>query len=96
MSPPMDAAERQRGLARLLAATARAHHEATGGINDDWAAWYAEQLDGDIDRFVGYSPPVQEVAAWLTEADERHRTEASDDRWPPFYAQLILEEFIQR
>jgi hypothetical protein len=92
----MDAADRQRQLARLLAATARAHHEATGGINDDWAAWYAEHMSGEIDALVGFSPPIEDVSSWLSEADERHGAEAPDDRWPAFYAQLILEEFIQR
>ena len=84
--------DRSHELSRLLAATARAHHEATGGINDDWAAWYADHLVGDIDPFVGFSPSAQQVREWLVTADERHRAQAPDDRWPPFYARYILEE----
>lgn len=85
--------ERRRGLARLLAATARAHHEATGGINERWALWYAEKMAGDIDEFVGYSPAVETVEQWLIAADERYRAESPDDRWPPYYARLFIEEY---
>jgi hypothetical protein len=82
----------QRGLARLLATTARAHHEATGGINEEWAQWYAEYLADRIDEFVGFSPSVEIIGEWLVAADDKQRAEDPEGRWPPAYARFILEE----
>jgi hypothetical protein len=84
--------DRHHGLMRLLAATARAHHEATGGINSNWAQWYAEYLSGDIDEFVNGSPSVETIRDWLVQADESHRADDPDGRWPPFYATIIIEK----
>ncbi len=81
-----------RGLRRLLVSAARAHHEAMGAANDDWATWYAEHLHGDVDEFVGFSPSVESIAGWLRAADAEHRTADPDGRWPPFYARYIIEE----
>jgi len=78
-------------LGRLLATAARAHHDATGGVNANWANWYAQHLEGEIDAHVGFSPGVDEITGWLTLADERHRTQAPDQRWPFYYAELILD-----
>lgn len=89
----MDDKQKEHGLARLLADTARAHHEATGGVNADWARWYAERMTGDIDEFVGYSPPVETVEQWLIAADEQYRAEEREERWPPYYARLFIEEY---
>jgi hypothetical protein len=84
-------ADGRRGLTRLLAGTARAHHEATGGINSDWARWYAQHLSEEIDEFVGFSPAVETIQEWLVEADERHRAADPDGHWPSFYARYIIE-----
>ena len=69
--------ERLRGL---LAETGHAHHEATGGVNPEWAAWYADYLQGKIDRSVGFSPDPSTVEAWLTMADERHHAEEPETK----------------
>ena len=84
--------EEHRRLTRLLAATARAHHEATGGVNHDWADWYAKRLLGEIDDYVGFSPDAATIAGWLAAADARQKAADPDGRWPPFYARYILEE----
>lgn len=91
----MDNQQHVHDLSRLLGATARAHHEATGGANDDWATWYATQLAGEIDEFVGFAPSIPEIAGWLTELDEAQRSEDPDGRWPRFYAQRIVEQFAR-
>jgi hypothetical protein len=82
----------QHGLTRLLAGTARAHHDATGGSNDSWAQWYAEHLAGKIDDFVGFSPSVETIGEWLVAADDKQRAEDPDGHWPSAYARYILAE----
>ena len=91
----MAEAEKVTALGRLLGATARAHHEATGGPNPDWAYWYGEHLTGKIDEFVGFSPEVEDIAEWLTWADRKHRAEAPGQKWPYFYAGQILDRLDQ-
>ncbi len=83
--------EKVTRLGRLLADVAREHHEATGGENSEWARWYAARLVGQIDSLVGFSPEMQQIREWLEEADERHRAEAPEARWPFYYAELILD-----
>lgn len=83
-------------LRALLAETAHAHHEATGGVNPQWAEWYADYLHGKIDEYVGFSPDVDTIASWLTAADERHQAEEPDTKyWPTLYARYILENYAK-
>jgi hypothetical protein len=41
--------------------------------------------------FVGFEPTVEEITAWLQEADERYRAEDPEQHWPAYYAELILD-----
>jgi len=77
-------------LKELLKTTARAHHEATGGINAAWAEWYAEHLREPIRPLLGTAPSVEEIAGWLTAADIEYRAEERDVSWPRYYARFIL------
>ena len=77
-------------LKELLKTTARAHHEATGGINAAWAEWYAEHLHDAIGHVLEANPPVEEIAGWLTAADIEYRAEERDVSWPRYYARFIL------
>jgi hypothetical protein len=87
----MSTGDRAAQLTRLLSAAARAHHEAIGGPNVGWSQWYAEHLvDHDLAAHIGFHTTVEEVAEWLQDADQKHRTEASDRPWPPYYAEVIL------
>jgi hypothetical protein len=83
--------EKVTELGRLFGAVARSHHEETGGVNPNWAHWYAGRLSGQIDPLIGYSPEAEEIEAWLVEADRRYRAEAPDVPWPFFYAEMILD-----
>lgn len=84
--------DRSRQLSRLLGAAGRAHHEAFGGPNSGWPEWYAEFLVANgIAEHVGFDPTIEQVADWLREADARHRADAPEDRWPPYYADYILD-----
>ena len=77
-------------LKKLLKATARAHHEATGGTNAGWAEWYAEHLRDAINPLIGANPTVEEITAWLTAADIEYRAEERDVSWPRYYASFIV------
>lgn len=91
MSEHDAADDRRRALARLLAAAARAHHEATGGPNNDWPRWYATHMDGEIRDLLGAAADVETVALWLKEADDRYRSLQPDAKWPTAYAGWLLE-----
>jgi hypothetical protein len=77
-------------LKELLKTVARAHHEATGGINAAWAEWYAEHLHDAIGPLLGANPSVEEIAGWLTAADIEYRAEERDVSWARYYARFIL------
>lgn len=83
--------EEIKDLTRLLGAAGRAHHEAFGGPNAGWPEWYAAFLiDNDLESRVGFKLELDQVVGWLKEADEKHRAEASEERWPAYYADLIF------
>jgi hypothetical protein len=84
--------EHVRDLGRLLGAAARAHHEEHGsGPAPRWAGWYAEWLEGKLTPHLGFEPDVEQIEAWLSEADERFQAEKPEKKWPYFYAELILD-----
>lgn len=87
---------RLEGLKELLKETARAHHEATGGVNAAWAQWYARYLEHRVRAYVGYDPGVETLATWLSTADVRYRAEEHTMGWPRFYAGFILEQVESR
>ncbi len=80
-------------LRHLIAQTAREHHESHGSDpSPRWAEWYATRLQPEMGSFVGFEPTVEEVTAWLQEADEKFRAEENPElHWPAFYAELILD-----
>jgi hypothetical protein len=83
--------EEVRDLTRLLGAAGRAHHVEFGGPNPEWPEWYATFLiDNGLDSTIGFDPRFDDVVKWLKEADENHRAEAPEERWPGFYAERIF------
>ena len=80
------------GLVERLKATARAHHEATGGVNPAWAEWYAEHMIDDISEFSKKEMTVEALSEWLAEADRRYRSETPDMSWPRAYATWMLQD----
>lgn len=78
--------------ARLLASTARAHHEATGGANPEWARWYAEHLVDDLNEVLNTGLYVDVLEAWLISADRRYREEPQTESWPKVYAGWLVSE----
>ncbi len=78
-------------LVGQLIETARAHHEATGGVNPQWAQWYAARLIEPMRDLVAEEMDVDGLAAWLEEADKRYKAEAPEVSWPKAYAGWLLE-----
>jgi hypothetical protein len=90
----VDDEARIEGLRALLAETAHAHHEATGGPNANWAGWYGEYLYGKIDEYVESSPDMATISGWMIAAEERHESEEPEDKyWPTIYARYIVEDY---
>ena len=75
-----------------LVATARAHHEATGGVNPQWADWYASKLVDDVNEVLGDVMTATELSEWLVEADRRYRDEDQSMSWPKAYATWMLAD----
>jgi hypothetical protein len=76
-----------------LVATARAHHAATGGVNPQWAQWYAEHLLDDLNRALQADMDESELEAWLTAADRRYRDEPQTRSWPKAYAAWLQADY---
>jgi hypothetical protein len=74
----------------VLINTAKAHHDATGGPNPQWAEWYSEHALDDINRLLGSDMTAIELAEWLTLADLRYREENPEESWPKAYASWLL------
>ena len=72
--------------------TAQAHHAATGGVNPQWAEWYAEKMVDELNQAQSRQWSTSDLAAWLTAADERYRSSDQDVSWPHAYADWMLEE----
>ena len=76
-----------------LVATAKAHHAATGGVNPEWARWYAEHLIEDLNSVFSSEIESDELADWLAEADARYRSEPQTSSWPKAYAAWLIAEY---
>lgn len=82
--------EARSELMGYLITTANAHHEVTGGVNPQWAEWYAGDLIGDVNRVLDADMSVDELAEWLIGADRRYREEGPEMSWPKAYASWLL------
>lgn len=76
-----------------LVATAKAHHAATGGVNPQWASWYAAQLLDDLNEALDADMDAAELEAWLIAADRRYREEPQTASWPKAYAAWLREDY---
>lgn len=79
-------------VADRLVTTAGAHHEATGGANQQWARWYAEHLIDDLNETLQSDMEIDELERWLADADRRYREEPQAGSWPKIYAGWLIAE----
>lgn len=87
----MTESDTHRDLRHLMGAAGRGHHAVYGGPNEQWARWYAEWMYGELLRLLTSDPSVDQVEAWLVEADRRYREEEPEGSWPSAYADWFLE-----
>lgn len=87
----MTDSDTHQALKGAFAAAGQAHHAATGGVNPQWAKWYAEYLLEDVNRISEMQMSVDELADWLSDADQKYRAEGPDVSWPRAYATWLLE-----
>lgn len=76
-----------------LVETARAHHAETGGVNPQWARWYAEHLLDDLNSGLDSDMDLDQLESWLIAADERYRQGPQDVSWPKAYAAWLREDY---
>lgn len=76
-----------------LVATAKAHHAATGGVNPNWARWYAAHLVDDLNLALGADMSVGQLEEWLIAADARYRDGSQELSWPKAYAVWLRADF---
>jgi hypothetical protein len=86
----MSDAEARGELVGYLVATAKAHHKATGGVNPQWAEWYADYLITDVNRVLNADMRVDDLTEWLIGADRRYHEEGPELSWPKAYASWLL------
>lgn len=81
-------------LRALLVETGDAHHAEVGPVDDEWAAWYADYLEGRLDPLVGFSPDAETIRGWLISADDEYRAvESPGQPWPIAYSRVILDDY---
>jgi hypothetical protein len=89
----MEQSESRDELVGYLIETAKAHHAATGGVNPQWARWYAEHLLDDLSSNLDADMDLDQLESWLIAADERYRQEPQDVSWPKAYAAWLREDY---
>ncbi len=87
-----------RELARVIAATGRAHHAAfaaSDGADPEWALWYASHLQATVWDRLGSIPTRSELTYLLIAAERAYATAGGDRAdWPAFYAGYILDHYL--
>jgi len=87
-------------LATLLAQTESAHGQyevaaLQGQRDEQWPAWYSAYLlqnglPGLLDGMPGRGNLVNNLERLLVEADKNHRSSATSEPWPSYYARYFL------
>jgi hypothetical protein len=76
-----------------LVETAKAHHEATGGTNEDWAIWYAEYMFDRLPAILEQPLSMSELIYCLMLLSKKQPVEAPDVKWPTYYAEYMVEQY---
>ncbi len=67
--------------------------ERTGGVDADWALFYAWWLLNwsDFPEALGRRPSLAELTVELTRLDARYRAGGADKPWPRAYADWLVQ-----
>lgn len=82
-------------LADLLQRTGDAHHgayKATDGTDPEWANWYSGHLQALLGDSLGRPITRSEIVYLLCKAQMQQAADGSDEAWPLYYANLILDD----
>jgi hypothetical protein len=82
-------------LETLFKEAGRAHHQATGGTNPDWAIWYANYLFDKIPATMGKEISLSELIYALMLLSKKQPAEAPEAKWPRYYAEYFAEHYAK-
>ena len=85
-------------IADLLLQTGKAHHTAffdVDGDDPDWPLWYAEYLLQRLPPLLDRALTVSELTHLMIESDRRYRAEEPDSPWHSYYAQFIVNQYLE-
>lgn len=91
----MSNAEVFHELQAIFRRAAQAHHEAfiaTGGVDPEWASWYADYVQTQLDELLGVDLTRERVVDLLLRADADHQRVAPGRDWATFYGEYFLDE----
>jgi hypothetical protein len=83
-------------LTQLFKEAGQAHHQAflgANGADENWAAWYAEYLQGPLNFLFGVMISKEDLTEMLTAFDKKHQMDTSNTLWADYYARLFLEHY---
>jgi hypothetical protein len=85
-------------ISDLLHEAGETHHRVfriVDGADDDWATWYSDWLVNlsELPSLLGAKPVRSELTYMLVSLDQEYTASGSDEPWPAYYAQRILDHF---
>ena len=81
-------------LADLLRRAGHAHHLAyltAGGVDPDWAIWYAGYPRAHLGDRLGAVLSRSELVYRLLKAEQAHTASGAGTPWPEFYSPILVE-----
>jgi hypothetical protein len=90
--------EVSKAISALLHEAAETHHTVyriTGGVDPDWASWYADWLiqHSELPKYLGMEPVRSELVYMLVKLDKDFTLSGRADAWEDFYATGLIEHF---
>jgi len=85
-------------LAQLFEETGHAHHEAfaaTGGVDPDWAIWYADHAVDRVNSLLGTELSRAELVYEVIGLSREQPVKAPDAAWPDYYASSLVDRLAQ-
>lgn len=84
--------DRTETVAKILRATAAAHHRAFSqfdGFDPKWPRWYAEHARTATGRALDAEIVIHDLAKWLARADREPAAGSSESDWDRYLAAYL-------